>query len=206
MPHIETTTTNTHSIFHYPIGDQIFIYPAVGKDFAKIIGENTSLAEITEVILVEDNCFVCNGRTYEVHYKVKIIDSSDTDFIGVEVEIDPKNVNASKWQSKASYFGGWNLYFDVKVTEPLKLVKKILQPDSYGFEEYHDFIHIMYPGAHSSVIVNKDQLNPGDVEKIKQHFNQIKRVNYGSIYNEEFGNTFKGYTFEFFDKTLNFNA
>jgi hypothetical protein len=203
---IEKTTTTTHSIFHYPVGDQIFICPAVGKDFAKFIGFETSLAKITEVILIEGNCYVCNGNSYEVHYKVKIIDSNETDFVGVEVVIDPKNVNASKRQSLASYFGQWNLYREVKVEEPLTLVKTILWPNYFGFEEYEDFIHIIYPNAYSSRIVNKNQLNPGDVEKIKQHFQQIINVDYCSIYIEQGDYTTKGYTFKFLDETLNFQA
>lgn len=204
MAHFEKTTTTKHSIFYHPVGEQVFVYAKSFTDLSKLIGQTTHLCEIVDVIVEEDNCFVCNGIRFSIAYKVCIIDSDVTTVTEEAFEINPNNANASKYQSQASYFGRWNLYKDENVTEPLKLVKKIQNPDSYGLEETNDLLHIMYPGAYVSKIISKDQIGEYAVQKLREHYEQITYIGYETIGITKDGEKAKGYRFEFSNKGLNF--
>lgn len=204
MAQFEKTTTTKHSIFYHPVGERIFVYQRIGSDLGKIIGDYTVLAEIIEVQFIETTCSGCNGKDYNIHYKVKVIDAVDASKIGIEVEISPKNAVASKLQSKADYHGRWWLYRDENIQEPQVLIKPILTPDVYFFQETIDLMHIAYPGAYVSKIISKDQIGEYAVQKLREHYEQITYIGYETIGMSEDGEKAKGYRFEFSNKGLNF--
>lgn len=204
MAHFEKTTTTKHSIFYHPVGEQVFVYAKTFGGLENLIGQTTHLCEIVDVMVLENDCYVCSGTRFSIAYKVCIIDSAVTPVTKEAFEINSKNANASKYQSIASYFGSWELYKDENVTEPLKLVKKIQNPDSYGFEETNDLLHIVYPGAYASAIINKDQIGEYAVQKLREHYAQLTYLGYETIGINKDGEKEKGYRFEFIDKGLNF--
>lgn len=204
MAFYETQSIQKHKVFYHPVGECIFVYQKIGSGLGKIIGDYTVLAEIIEVQFFETICYSCNGKDYNIHYKVKVIDTVDASKIGIEVEISPKNAVASKLQSKADYHGRWWLYRDENIQGPQVLIKPILTPDVYFFQETIDLMHIAYPGAYVSKIISKDQIGEYAVQKLREHYAQITYIGYETIGITEDGEKAKGYRFEFIDKGLNF--
>lgn len=193
--------------YHLNPGDRLFASTKPFSDLGPIFGIGTHLFEVLEVHFPKTTCVCCGGEIASVEYDVKILDSEDVDKIGVTGRINNKNVNASRFQAYAGYFGRWMLSAPEKYVEPLSLMKRIDKPDYYDMQETPTLLHFIFPSTNKSVIVPKLELIfMENRDRVVDNYDKLTAIRYGTIGCDGDGGKIKGWMFEFTDENLNFTV